>query len=74
MLVHLLCQHGGVLHGMPQQEGSSKASTEGGLRLCDALLSTCHLHSSTWDESWPYDLAQEGSQHAVQHDMIKMQH
>lgn len=47
MLVHLLRQHGSVLHGMPKQEGSTKASAEGGLWLCDALLCTSNLHSKS---------------------------
>ena len=44
MLIHLLCQHGSILHGVPQQESAAKACTEGGLRLCDALLCASNLH------------------------------
>lgn len=44
MLIHLLCQHGSILHGVPQQESAAKACTEGGLGLCDALLCASNLH------------------------------
>ena len=44
MLLHLLCQHGSILHGMPHEEGNAEASAESGLWLCHTLLCTSHLH------------------------------
>ena len=46
MLLHLLGQHAGILHGMPHQEGSPKAGAEGCLRLSHTLLGAGNLHSS----------------------------
>lgn len=43
MLLHLLGQHGRVLHGVPHQEGPAKAGAEGGLGLRDSHLSSSHL-------------------------------
>jgi hypothetical protein len=43
MLLHLVRQHAGILHGVPHQEGAAKAGAESGLRLSDAILSACTL-------------------------------
>mmetsp|Transcript_1597 Transcript_1597/g.3591 ORF Transcript_1597/g.3591 Transcript_1597/m.3591 type:complete len:353 (-) Transcript_1597:1103-2161(-) len=43
VLLHLVTQHGRVLHGVPHEEGRPEARAEGGLRLLDALLSARHL-------------------------------
>ena len=51
MLIHFLCQHGSILHGMPQQKCAAKACTEGGLGLCDTLLCASNLHVRTSRQS-----------------------
>ena len=45
MLLHLLSQHGRVLHGVPHQEGPAKAGAERRLRLCHSHLGTRYLHA-----------------------------
>ena len=38
VLLHLLGEHGRVLHGVPHQEGGAEARGEGGLRVLHADL------------------------------------